>query len=125
MSTTKPKTATNAPGAKFYAAVAAAIATYLITQQALDLPGWADVVINAAAVGLAAWTAPPQATTVFALPGALLLLGAYVHGGGVVLLVALIAVGFLLAALYVAVVMHQYAGAVILVICAILIFLFV
>lgn len=58
----KPKTATNAPGPKFYAAVVAAVVTYLLTQQVVDWPVYVDVALNAVAVGAAVWTAGPQRT---------------------------------------------------------------
>lgn len=43
---------------KLYAATAAAIVAYLLTQQVLDLPPLAVLVLQAVAVALAAFTAP-------------------------------------------------------------------
>lgn len=40
-----------------------AVVGYLVTQEALDFPQWADVALTAALVGLGVYVAPPQQTT--------------------------------------------------------------
>lgn len=43
---------------KAVAGVVAAIITYLLTQNLVDFPSWADLLINCAAVGLAVFLIP-------------------------------------------------------------------
>jgi hypothetical protein len=49
---------------KLYAAVAAAVLGYLVTQQAVDLPALADLAINVVLVGLAVWRVGPGSVQV-------------------------------------------------------------
>lgn len=134
MTPRKPKTTTNAPGAKFYAAIAGAILTYLLTQEVVDWPGYLDVALNAVAVGLAVWAAPPQRTVgVFALPvllpvAALPLRSSWstvlAATGDLHLLFAIVVVLFLLGAAYVGIRLRDVWAAIALVVCAILVAIF-
>jgi hypothetical protein len=56
------RSTTNAPGLKAILGIVAAVLTYLATQELLELPVVADVVINAVGVGLAGYLAAPQPT---------------------------------------------------------------
>lgn len=57
------RSATNAPGMKFYLAVLAAVVTYVLNQEVLDLKPWIEICFNAIAVALAVYTGLPQPTT--------------------------------------------------------------
>ncbi len=47
---------------KMYAGVVAAIGSYLLTQEALELPVWAVLVLNALSIGIAVYFTPnPEA----------------------------------------------------------------
>lgn len=119
------KTASRRPGPKFYGSIVAAVVTYLLTQTVLDLPTWADLLLNAAAVGLAVYTAPPQATRLLSRGvSGFAFLPVAAAGGDVHLLFLLIVVLFLLAAVYVAVRLREYVGAVVLVLLALVVAIF-
>lgn len=57
------KTKTVGVSPKLIAAVVTAVVTYLVGQEALELPAWAIVAGQAALVALAAWVANPGSVT--------------------------------------------------------------
>jgi hypothetical protein len=105
---TKPRSETNAPGAKFYAAIALAIITYLLTQEVLDWPQWADVALNAAGVGLAVWQGVPQRTVgnFAAIPVGVAVFAAF--GGGFLIWLLVVIVVIVLILLIVALARGRY-----------------
>lgn len=57
-------TVSASPGPKAWiGTILAAVLTYLVTQDTLDLPAWADVAINATVIGVGVYLGRPQPTT--------------------------------------------------------------